>query len=449
MKRARLFAMLALLVSTACGTRAAEQSQPPAPQGQGQPTAQAAQAGQPAAAQGGKGTAAPAAAPAAPKDGRGSVLSKQLKTAVTADEINAVSNRFYLSGTGLPAKHAVDWYGIEFQSTDKAEKPLKLQAQVFAPKAENAASLPIYVFGPGTTGLNDGCAPSNEQPSSRNWGDFQSHMLTYATQGYMAIMPDYEGFNDGPEIHHYYVGEQQARVMLDAARAALRFFDDGQAAGKKDTPVFFAGYSHGGYVTFAAKDLAEKYAPEVKIAGAIGYGPRSDPATLFKDMPSLGPLVLYSYANYYGGDKVPFDKLIQQRWLPTLEKDVTSKCIDEIPTYYGTDPKAVYTPEFLAALDNRDLLAQQFPTLRELFDKNKHGLGGKSVPVLVLHGTKDTVVYPETMQRYMQEACAAGHKARYIAYPDVPHTLIRQTGFQDAMSWMQAVQGGQAPKSDC
>lgn len=445
--RVGLLGLLAALAIMACGTRDAGQPNAQAGQTQGSPPAQASQQPQ-------QGTQAGAPAQ---RDGRGSLLSKELKSAVSVEEVGSVIEKFYVTGTTLPPKHAVDWYSVQFQTTDKDEKPLKLRAQVFVPKVGNARDLPVYVFGPGTTGLNDGCAPSNEQPSVRDWGDFQSFMLSYATQGYVAVMPDYEGFNDGPRLHHYYVGEQQARVMLDAARAALRFFDEGGQPGQtaqtaqakpRENPVIFAGYSHGGYVSLAVKDLAQKYAPEVKIKGVIGYGPRSDPATLFKDMPSLGPLVLYSYASYYGQDKVPFDKLIQQRWLPTLERDVTTKCIDEIPTYYGDNPQALYTPEFLAALDNRDLLAQQFPTLRKLFDQNKHGLGGKEIPVLVLHASNDTVVSPPTLRRYMQELCAAGGKGRYVAYPDIPHTLIRQTGYQDAIRWMGEVAKGDG-KAGC
>lgn len=397
-------------------------------------------------AQGSQRSPAPAA------DERGAVLKKEAKGSASLEEAGAVASRFLVSGNALPPKHAVDWYRIEYQSTDREEKPLRVVGQLFVPKSDQASSMPVYVFGPGTTGLNDQCAPSAEQPGTRSWGDFQSHLITYAAQGYVAVMPDYEGFNDGPRLHHYYVGEQQARVMLDAARAALRFFDDGpqagQGAAKRQNPVFISGYSHGGYVALAARDLAQKYAPELQLKGAIGYGPRSDVATLFKEMPSLGPYVLFSYANYYGGDKVPLDKIILPRWLPTLERDVTGKCIDEIVGYYGDDPGIIFTPEFISAV-RQGTLAQQFPTVKQLFDQNKAGVQGQSVPVLVLHGSQDTVVEPATLQAYMKELCASGGKGQYVLYPDIPHTLIRQTGYQDALRWMEATAKGALPKNDC
>jgi dienelactone hydrolase len=395
-----------------------------------------------------------AAAPTAKTDERGAIVKKELKGSASLEEAGAIASRFLVSGNALPPKHAVEWYRLEYQSTDREEKPLKVVGQLFVPKTEQAATLPTYVFGPGTTGLNDQCAPSAEQPGTRSWGDFQSHLITYAAQGYVAVMPDYEGFNDGPRLHHYYVGEQQARVMLDAARAALRYFDDAapgaQGLSKRQNPVFVSGYSHGGYVALAARDLASKYAPELQLKGAIGYGPRSEVSTLFKEMPSLGPYVLFSYANYYGADKVPLEKMIQPRWQATLEKDVTGKCIDEVVGYYGDDPNAIFTSEFIAGV-RQGTLGQQFPSVKQLFDQNKAGVGagGKNVPVLVLHADKDTVVEPATLQAYMRELCGSGGRGQYIMYPGIPHTLIRQTGFQDAIRWMEATAKGQLPKNDC
>ncbi len=385
-------------------------------------------------------------------DQRGAILDKQLKGSASLNEVNAVAEKFLTAGDFPRAKFGVDWYRIEFQSLDRDGSPLRLVAQVFAPKTDQAATLPVYVFGPGTTGLNDTCAPSNEQPDVRSWGDFHSHMLTYAMQGYVAVVPDYEGFDDGPRLHHYYVGELQGRALLDAARAGLRFFDEsGTAPAKpKPNPVFLAGYSNGGYAALAARDLAPKYAPELQVKGVIGYGPRSDVSTLFKEMPSLGPYVLYSYADYYGRDKVPFERIVQPGVQRTLERDVTTKCIDEIVGYYGADPAAVFTPEFVSAL-RQGTLAQQFPVLKQLFDQNKAGVSpdSKLIPVLVLHSAKDTVVEPATLQAYMKELCGAGGRGQYVAYPDIPHTLIRQTGYADAIHWIESITKGQLPKNDC
>ncbi len=377
------------------------------------------------------------------------MLTRQLKGTASIAQIDEMENTFLIVDHDIPSHYAVDWYRIEFTGADLQGKPLHLVGQIFVPQSPQAATFPIYVFGPGTTGLVDECAPSLEEPTERSWGDFQSHLLTYGTQGYVAVMPDFEGFNDGPPIHHYYVGELQAHVLIDAARAALRFFDaGGQPAAKKDNPVFFAGYSHGGYVALAARDFAHQYAPDLNVRGAIGFGPRSDPTTLFRDMPSLGPLLLYSYADFYGREKIPIDRILQPRWLRSWERDALAMCIDEIPTYYGDDPAYVYTSEFLGAIDNHTL-GDKYPALNELLQKNKAGLGGKDIPLIVLQGTEDTVVYPATLKAYMKEVCAGGAHAAYLSYPGQPHFTIRQIGFEDTLIWMAALLKGQAPWTTC
>lgn len=435
-----------LWASLACGPGGGPTEASGAAAGGAAGAAPAAGAGQAQAA----GTVRPATPASAAPTQHGTILSKELKGTANIPQIDDMENAFLLIDHDVPSKYAVDWYRVEFAGTDLQNKPLRLVAQLFVPRSPNASSMPIYTFGPGTTGLVDECAPSKEEPSARNWGDFQSHMFSYATQGYVAIMPDFEGFNDGPRIHHYYAGELQARVMLDAARAAQRFFDEnGNAPAKpKDNGVFFAGYSHGGYVALAARDYAKRYAPELNVKGAIGYGPRSDPTTLFKEMPSLGPYLLWSYADLYGKDKVPFDRIMLPKWLPTLEHDVLSMCIDEIPTYYGANPRQVFTPEFLGAIDDASL-GQKFPALKQLLDRNKAGLGASDVPVLVLQGTEDTVVYPATLKAYMKELCATGARGSYVPYIGIEHILTRQVSYEDAVNWMNRIMAGRPADSTC
>ncbi|MGD8910975.1 MAG: lipase family protein, partial [Chromatiales bacterium] len=76
-----------------------------------------------------------------------------------------------------------------------------------------------------------------------------------------------------PEIHTYMVGQSQGRVVLDMARAAQRLAKAGLSA---DAPVGLIGYSQGGAATGWAAELADSYAPELKIVGAAAGGVPAD-----------------------------------------------------------------------------------------------------------------------------------------------------------------------------
>jgi hypothetical protein len=390
--------------------------------------------------------AAPATAPVIP----GAIVQRWLVGAVSMPEIDRASRRLYVYGSALPAQYEVDWYQIGFTTTDGQGKTISVPAQLLVPRMQEPAELPVYVFGPGTTGIGGGCAPSHEQALGRDWGDFEAHLLSYAAQGYITVMPDYAGFDDPVRHQYYYVAEMHAHVLLDAARAALRFFESRErpSAARVANAVFFAGYSQGGHAAFAARDVAGRYAPELMVKGSIAYGGRGDVATLFTEFPSLGPYLIYAYAQYYGTDKVNVERLLQSRWLPTLEEDVTTKCIDEVPAYYGDDPRRIYRPEFLNAL-NSGQLAQTYPELEALLDRNSAGVGGKNIPVLFLQGLADTAVTPQTSRAYMDRVCAAGGRATYLTYRDIPHVLTRQVSYRDTLEWMTTVLRGEPLRVDC
>jgi Secretory lipase len=398
------------------------------------------------------GNAPADAAPAPPRVVAGSVAEREFLGAAAPADIDRAERRFYVYGNALPAQYPVDWFQIRFMTADGQGNLFPVTAQLLVPRTPEAAQLPLYVFAPGTTGLGAACAPSTEQPLERDWGDFEAHLLSYASRGYIAVMPDYAGFDDPVRHQYYYVAEMHAHVLLDAARAAYRFFDGGggsaPAGARPANAVFFAGYSQGGHAAFVARDYAPRYAPELSVRGAIAYGGRGDVSTLFTEFPALGPYLLYAYSAYYGADKVDPAQYLLPRWLPTLAEDVTTLCIDEVPGYYGDDPRRIYRPEFLNALQN-GRLGQEYPTLKALLDQNSAGVGGKDTPVLFLQGLADTIVTPHTSRAYLRRICDAGGQATYLTYEDIPHVLTRQVSYRDTLEWMETVLKGDKIPSDC
>ena len=402
-------------------------------------------------------------------------------------------------------KYPVDMLRMRFRTTDVLYRPderaqlVEVRADVYIPRVPDAASgfasqlgetasgtaagsFPVLAYAPGTTGLDDRCAPLSEQVRQRNWGNYQGHALAYAAQGYVVVLPNWLGFDSpevsgGPErIHPYFVAELQAYVLLDAARAVYDLYDgswleaardravssqvDGALPDKAATgqspawaqpsrAVFLMGYSSGGHAILAGKDYAIRYAADLVIKGVIGHGPTANVETLMREDAVFSPYIVYAYRDFYGSEVIDPADVFAPRWIDTFEADVTTKCVDDIFDYYSRSARDMYSPGFRIILyGNR--LAQEFPMFAEKLQENYAGVsGGAHIPVLILQGTGDTVVTPPSQKKFMSDLCAMGTAVTYMEYPAVPHTEIRWASFSDTLVWMRNIAQGNAPRSDC
>jgi pimeloyl-ACP methyl ester carboxylesterase len=382
-------------------------------------------------------------------DARGAILTKQFVQSFSPSEIDYLSSRLYARVESYPrARYGVDLYIISYASTNGDDSPAELLAQLYIPRINELRSVPVYVMGSGTTGIAPHCATSRELPAVRSWGNYRAHMLSYAAQGYIAIIPDYHGFHEPSSPHDYFVADLEARAILDAARAVYSAFRHSPLLIEPAQAVFLAGFSQGGHAVFAATDAAPAYAPELNIRGAIGYAPATSVEALMRDTPYLTPYILYAYAHRYGSEVANPARKLNPRWLATFERDVMGKCIDEIDSHYGRDPQAVYRPEFYNALYG-GRLAESYPELKAVLDMNATGLARSDVPALVIQGGADPIVSTPAQDQFVRRHCALGADLTYHVYEGVNHFQARQAGVFDALAWMESIMSGESLPSDC
>jgi pimeloyl-ACP methyl ester carboxylesterase len=356
------------------------------------------------------------------------------------------------SNNWIPAQYDVDTYRIWFRTEDEDGLVIAVQADIRFPRVAEAQTFPVLVYGAGTTGIANRCAPLNEQFVGRSWGNYRSHMLSYASQGYIAILANWQGYDDRERTHPYFVSELEGRVMLDAAKAVYDFFAHPPAQdilARPDTAIFLGGYSQGGHATFAAGRMAPTYAPELDIKGLIGHAASPSVEGLMADSPLYSPYIVYAYRDFYGADTIDPAQVFLPHWLPTYTDDVTNKCIDEALTYYPSDPTRIYTPEFRDALYN-DRLAEAFPQFKAQLDANDSSQKAyPDIPVLLLHGAADPIVRVPTIEKFMSYLCSQGENVTYNLYPGINHFQIRQCSFVDTLTWMQYILAGNTPTSEC
>jgi dipeptidyl aminopeptidase/acylaminoacyl peptidase len=347
--------------------------------------------------------------------------------------------------------YKLDVYHLRYKTVDENDQVAEVDADLYVPQVDEPTEFPVFVYAPGTTGLSDKCAPLNELSSGSNWGSYHSYMLEYAAQGFIGVFPNYQGFDDDNRAHPYFISEFQARALLDAARAVYKAFDNSpQLKARPMEAVVIAGYSSGGHAAFAAKDFAASYAPELPLKGIIGHGPTTNIETLFKEDAVFSPYIVQSYRDFYGPRVVAPAQVFQDRWVANFEADVMSRCVDDIFTYYSSNARQMYRPEFTEALF-ADRLQTVAPAFKAALEANATGLArdGVNIPVLILEGTGDQVVTPPSQIKFAAELCQLGGHVNYISYPAVSHANVRRASFRDVVNWIREAAGDSLPESDC
>lgn len=374
----------------------------------------------------------------------GSVITSVFIGSFPTTEVETLQKVLFQSYATPPVpRFPVDTYRIRYLSTDFDGTSAIVTAELFVPRYSARTDRPLLVFGSGTTGIGDGCAPSLEQWEVRHFGDYRANMLAYAGQGFIVLFPDYLGFNDPDRPQRYFSKDAEAHALLDGIRAVSQYFKTAAHPVRPLAKAFVAGYSQGGHAAFAAADLQRSYAPELSLAGAIGFGATTDVEALLREGPAYAPLIFYTYSVMYGAADIDPGKYLQERFAKTLEKDATQMCVDQFQTYYGFDGAKLYRPEFLRELSN-NRLATSYPSLAKRLEENRSGLSGHGIPALVLQGGTDFIVTPPTQLRFVDALRRAGSPTRYIAYKGVPHKGIRQAGLAASLEWMEGLARGEA-----
>lgn len=370
----------------------------------------------------------------------GDIVKIVENTSFSVDETEEAIIPFFENFRHEPMKYGVKSYNIQFISTDFDGSEAIIYAQVFIPDSLEAKEFPVYVFGSGTTGISDECAPSLEIPEERRWGWYKQNMLAYAGSGFITIFPDYLGFNDPDRPQRYFSKEAEGHVMLDSIRAIGNLYEMDQFSSLKATPadkVFTAGYSQGGHAAFAAADLYREYAPEIELTGVIGYASTNNIATLFREGVCYGAEIIYTYMKMYGEDKINPAEYLNSSFIPTFEEDASSMCVDVFQYYFSYDSKKLFNPDFYNALYGQTL-AEDYPVLFKYMEMNNTGLSGHGIPAFVVQGGTDFIITTKSQDLFVEELKSLNSEVKYTVYDGIPHKYTRMAGFADSVIWMNS-----------
>lgn len=200
---------------------------------------------------------------------------------------------------------------IEYTSVGGANEQTRSTGALMVPSGTAtgcSGSRPIVLYARGTrTDRNSDI--SNLQSSDENAEGFFLAAF-FAAQGYVVVAPNYAGYDGSTLPYHPYLnGEQQAKDMIDALKAARTALPTSDAPDTRDAgTLFIAGYSQGGYVALATQKALEANGTHVDAVVPMS-GPYA--LTAFADAvfsgrvnggaPIFTTMLLTAYQRSFGG----------------------------------------------------------------------------------------------------------------------------------------------------
>jgi pimeloyl-ACP methyl ester carboxylesterase len=340
------------------------------------------------------------------------------------------------------ARYDVDVYLLFVETTHPSGVKTPARVQLFVPDTGEAAPRGSYLFAPGSTGLINPCRSSREHEAGIRWGLYRAHVLAFAGQGFVGILPDYMGFEDWNLIQPYFHAESEARLIIDVTTAVDAFLAAGHSPplvedGLRGLTRVAAGYSQGGHAIFAAADRNADFPDGLELQGLIGYGPTTSVDALFLEYSSVAPMVVQAYRTIYGDERFPPERILATRWAESLAYDTTRQCVGGMQGYYPREPTELFEPGFMKSLW-AETVHLTHPGIHAIMAENRAGLSGHGVPALILQGTNDIVVDRYTQDDFVVALREAGSHVKYLVYQGARHDT-RQISFPYATSWIDGL----------
>lgn len=370
-----------------------------------------------------------------------------LPPGVPGDLIRSEPSRLVLEPSGQLGMIVADGTRIMYRSTDARGNPMAVTGTYFEP--HNAwpgqGPRPLIVYGPGTQGQGDQCAPSRQFNQGIHWSPWldiafnyeEMFVATMVARGFAIVMTDYQGLGT-PGLHTYVNRVAEGNAMLDAGRAAMKL-----PATSLDPhgPVAFWGYSQGGGAAASAAELAPSYAPDLNVVGTYAGAPPADLKELFPYADGSALVGVVGYAlNSVITTYPEFENVIRSKLTPRgtdLLQKVADQCIAETITKFMFRHLQPYFKVDIYQAVNEE----PFSTL---FDMQKIGKYKPNAPVLILSNRFDPLVPWTGANQLGRDWCALGADVQFWTNEQPPflnkmvinHALPMLVDGERAMQWI-------------
>lgn len=281
---------------------------------------------------------------------------------------------------GVRVAHAVDCYRMVYSAPDATGAPMTLSGLLALPHGAPARRIVSFQHGTSTT--------RSAVPSSLD-GTGLATAIAFAGTGYALLAPDYPGLGVSDRVHPYYVKAEIAPSIVGMIDAARRL------SAVPNAPVFLAGFSEGGWASFAALEALEARGERVlgsaQVAGPYDLRNISFPAALRGGAPSHSLYLGYMMRAYAAHYRRPLESVLKPETAASVARVFSDgSSPEEIVAALPADPRAMFNSEFLAAYDE----GRAHWLLDALVENGLTDVAPRA-PVRLYYGAEDKDVSPE------------------------------------------------------
>ena len=322
---------------------------------------------------------------------------------------------------------------ILYWSLSATGKPIPVSGVVIAPANGTTATPDVIAWAHGTVGMGDQCAPSKAFAAGTAPELAFAPLVTQTNA--VLVATDYEGLGTAGDPA-YLVGRSEGHGVLDAARAVQQLNVGATSA----SPILLWGHSQGGGAAAWAAELAPKYAPELKIVGAMLGAPAGE--LTFGNLSKATDASQIGYAlAAIAGLKAAYPELNVDDVLNAKGQELLAKVVaacDAAPVVAGVSGADLVTPGSATAPGWADRIAENNPAQT-----------APSVPLFIYHGDVDTTVPVEVSAAMQTKYCKRGVISQRKVYPGRGHVDVIPAALTDLLAFATTRWSGAPPTNSC
>lgn len=333
----------------------------------------------------------------------------------------------------------VETWRVRYTTQDRGEL---VEVTMLLSFPVGAGSVPVVMWGHGTTGFMDECAPS----AMGLEGGAQN--LLFGAMGYVVASPDYIGMvgfgEPSGQLHPYIVPEAAAFAALDSVRATWAFQQETEGlTSEASQEAIWAGGSEGGFHALWADRYQPHYLPEAEGVAVLASVPPADIPGILEDATQTfsdgsGGLVgaMVAWDDWYGFDSL--DGLLVDPLDDELPVIMASTCDFDIEPE-PTSVEEIFTPGFRDAVAQGEL-ETAFPDVHCAAAKAQVATSEvplrSDTPVLYIVAELDELVLAEPTREAFPAMCDAGYRMNYIECAGAEHTEGGIWSLGQAVDWI-------------